>query len=274
MAAFAANSILNRAALAGGESGPAAFAAVRTLSGALCLAALVMARHGLPQILGRKRWISTSSLALYMLGFSFAYIALDAGTGALILFGGTQLTMFAGALITGERPPLARWIGATLAFAGLAWLLWPGAVAAPDFMPALLMSAAALGWGIYSLVGREVSNPLNETAAIFICAAPITLVFVALIPDGITGRGAILAVASGAITSGLGYALWYAILPKLETSIAALAQLTVPIIAAFGGAVVLAEPPSLRLIIASAIVLGGVAFGVLGGQRKISSSGS
>lgn len=274
MIAFAANSILNRAALAGGEAGPAAFAALRTISGAICLFVLVTARTGMPKIFGPKRWIGTASLALYMLGFSFAYIALDAGTGALILFGGTQITMFAGALITGERPSILRWSGAALAFCGLVWLLWPGALGAPDVSPALMMTAAALGWGIYSLAGRGTRDPLQETAANFICAAPITFVLFVVLLDDITGRGLMLAVLSGAVTSGLGYALWYAILPKLETSVAAISQLTVPIIAALGGALVLNEPPTSRLILASIIVLGGVALGVLGGQRKMGSSGS
>jgi drug/metabolite transporter (DMT)-like permease len=274
MIAFAANSILNRAALAEGEAGPASFAAIRTLSGALCLFTLVYFRQGMPQIFAPKRWIGTGALTLYMLGFSFAYIALDAGTGALILFGGTQITMFAGALIAGERPPFVRWTGAMMAFGGLLWLLWPGASGAPDAWPALLMAFAALGWGIYSLVGRGVADPLKETAANFVCATPITLLLLALMLDGITTRGLVLAVISGALTSGLGYALWYAILPKIETSVAALSQLTVPIIAAFGGALLLSEPPTSRLIIASAIVLGGVALGVLGAQRKIGSKAS
>ena len=274
MIAFAANSILNRAALAEAAAGPAAFAAIRTLSGALCLFALVSFRQGMPKIISSERWLGAGALSLYLLGFSFAYIALDAGTGALILFGGTQITMFAGALIVGEKPTISRWLGAFIAFVGLLWLLWPGATGAPDIFPGLLMASAALGWGIYSLVGRGVADPLQETAANFICATPITLAVFVLMLDGITPQGLILAIVSGALTSGLGYALWYAILPKFEASVAALAQLTVPIIAAFGGALLLAEPPTARLIIATALVLGGVAFGILGGQRKIGSRAS
>lgn len=274
MIAFAANSILNRAALADDFAGPASFAAIRTISGAICLFALVALRSGMPKLIAPKRWLATGALSLYMLGFSFAYIALDAGTGALILFGGTQITMFAGALLAGERPAPARWLGAVLAFAGLVWLLWPGASGAPQVWPAVLMALAGLGWGMYSIIGRAVADPLQETAANFICAAPITLVLFLVLMDDITARGFLLAVISGAFTSALGYALWYAILPKIETSVAALAQLTVPVIAAFAGALLLAEPPTARLIIASVIVLGGVALGVLAGQRKIGSSGS
>lgn len=274
MIAFAANSILNRAALTGGETGPAAFAAVRLVSGALCLAGIAALRGGLPRLFGPRRWVGTGALLTYMLGFSFAYVALDAGVGALILFGGVQVTMFAGAVIVGERPHPARWIGAAVAFGGLAWLLWPAGAAAPDALAAGLMVAAAVGWGIYSLTGRGVADPLRETAANFILAAPFALLLWTLVPDGIGMRGLVLAVVSGAVTSGMGYALWYTLLPKIDASTAALTQLTVPVIALVGGAALLAEVPSLRLILASAVVLGGVAFGVLGAQRRIGSKGS
>ncbi len=273
MLAFAANSLLNRAALAGGETGPAAFAAIRLISGALCLAVLVSLRGGLPRLAAPRRWIGTSMLALYVLGFSFAYVALDAGLGALILFGCVQVTMFGGALLTGERPTPARWFGAALAFGGLVWLMWPGAEAAPDFAPALLMVLAGFGWGVYSLEGRRAAAPLGETTANFICAAPVGLLVWLVLPDGLTLTGAMLAVLSGALTSGLGYALWYSVLPRLDATVAALAQLTVPVIAVLGGVLLLAEPVTLRLVLASAVILGGIAFGVLG-QRKSGSSGS
>lgn len=274
MVAFASNSILNRAALTDGTTGPAAFAAVRMISGALCLAGLAAWRGGLPRLIRPGRWIGTGALLVYMLGFSFAYVALDAGTGALILFGGVQITMFAGALIGGERPVAARWIGAAIAFAGLVWLLWPEAATAPDTLAAGLMVLAAFGWGVYSLAGRGAADPLRETAANFILAAPFTLALWMVLPDGMTAEGFLLAVVSGAVTSGVGYAMWYTLLPRIDASTAALTQLTVPVIAVLGGAVLLAEPPTLRLILASAVVLGGVAFGVLGAQRRIGSRGS
>lgn len=280
MAAFAANSVLNRAALAGAEAGPASFAVVRLASGAVVLAALAYGRGGRPAFLTRKRLVGTASLFAYMLGFSFAYLSLDAGTGALILFGGVQVTMFAGALVLGERPAFARWIGAAVALAGLAWLLWPGAAGAPAPMAAALMSVAAAGWGVYSLAGRGVRDPLSETAANFLCAAPLAIAVWLLLPDGIGPRGLALAVVSGAVTSGLGYALWYAVLPRIDASAAALAQLTVPVIAAFGGALFLTELPGARLVLAGALVLGGVAYGVIRGrkpppaQRTTSSRGS
>ena len=156
MVAFAANSVLNRWALLDGETGPAAFQALRVVSGALCLVALLAMRHGLPKLITPGRAIGTGSLMTYMVGFSFAYVALDAGVGALILFGGVQVTMFAGGLLAGEKPGPWRWAGSAIAFAGLIWLLWPGAVDAPPMGAALLMAAAAVGWGIYSLAGRGV----------------------------------------------------------------------------------------------------------------------
>ncbi len=273
MVAFAANSILNRWALLDGATGPAAFQALRVFSGALCLAALLAVRGGMPKLISPGRATGTGALLLYVVGFSFAYVALDSGVGALILFGGVQITMFAGALIGGERPPAARWIGAVLAMAGLTWLLLPGG-GAPPLGAALLMAAAALGWGIYSLAGRRAADPLAETGANFICAAPLALLVWIALPDAISPQGALLAIISGAVTSGLGYALWYSVLPKLEAAVAALAQLTVPVIATLGGIVLLGEVATTRLIMASALVIGGVAFGVVGGQRKIGSSGS
>ena len=273
MTAFAANSLLNRAALADGMTGPAAFAAVRLISGAACLACLLTLRTGLPKLATPGRWIGTASLALYVLGFSFAYVALDAGVGALILFGTVQVTMFAGALIGGERPAAARWLGSLIALGGLAWLVWPSGANAPDLQASLLMAAAAVGWGVYSLAGRGAGDPLENTAANFICATPIALLVWLVLPDGIDATGALLAVISGAVTSGLGYALWYAVLPRLETTVAALAQLTVPVIAVLGGLIFLSEPASLRLTLASAVILGGVAFGVLS-QKRSSSGGT
>ena len=174
----------------------------------------------------------------------------------------------------GDRPPFARWLGAVIAFTGLIWLLWPGAVGAPPLLPAALMAVAALGWGVYSLIGRSVTDPLAETGANFICAAPLAMLVWVVLPDDMTASGAMLAILSGAVTSGLGYALWYSVLPRLDATVAALAQLTVPVIAVLGGGVLLGEVATARLIFASVVVLGGVAFGVVGSQRKIGSSGS
>ncbi len=274
MVAFAANSVLNRWALLDGETGPAAFQALRVFSGALCLGVLLSIRSGTPKLMAKGRALGTGALLTYMVGFSYAYVALDAGVGALILFGGVQITMFSGAVLGGERPPAARWLGSLIAFGGLVWLLWPGAAGAPSIGPAALMTAAALGWGIYSLAGRGARDPLADTGANFICAAPLALLVWAVLPDDLTMTGALLAVLSGAVTSGLGYALWYSVLPRLGAAVAALAQLTVPVIATLGGVLLLGEVATVRLVFASLVVLGGVAFGVLGGQRRIGSSGS
>lgn len=274
MVAFASNSILNRWALLDGETGPAAFQALRVVAGALCLGVLLTLRAGLPPLLTRRRLVGTGSLMAYMLGFSFAYVALDAGVGALILFGGVQVTMFAGALLAGERPPLLRWVGGSVAFGGLIWLLWPGAVGAPPLGPSLLMGIAAVSWGIYSLAGRGATDPMAETGANFICAMPLALLAWVIVQDGMSPSGVVLAIVCGAVTSGLGYALWYSVLPKLDAAVAALTQLTVPVIAVVGGVLVLGEVINSRLVLASVVVLGGVALGVIGGQRRMGSRGS
>jgi len=266
MLAFAANSILNRMALEDGMTGPAAFAAIRLVSGALCLWLLVAWRSGRL----RPVWHpgGAASLALYVLGFSFAYVTLPAGVGALILFGGVQITMFAGALLLREAVPARRWAGAALAFGGLVWLLWPAGGAAPDPVGAVLMAAAALGWGIYSLLGRGATDPLGATAGNFVFAAPLGLILLALLPDTATTQGAVLAVISGAVTSGCGYALWYAVLPRLGSARAAVAQLCVPVIAAAGGLLLLGEGVSLRFALASLLVLGGVLLASIPSSQK------
>ncbi len=264
MVAFAANSILNRMALQGGEAGPAAFAAIRLASGAMALVALAWARGQPMRLATSRRALTTAALALYVLGFSFAYVSLDAGIGALILFGGVQVTMFAGAVAMGDRPPLARWLGMAIGLLGLAWLLAPGAGLDLPLGGTVLMAAAALGWGIYSLIGRGAVAPLGETAGSFLCAAPLALLVWAVSGEtgAVTPAGWALAVTSGVVTSGLGYALWYAVLPRLDASVAGLSQLTVPVIAVAGGVFLLGESLTLQAILAGALVLGGVAFGI------------
>lgn len=270
MVAFAANSVLNRLALIDPAMGPAAFAAIRLASGALALTALVWFRQGgglRPTIAG------TGGLALYVIGFSFAYVTLDAGAGALILFGGVQVTMFAGAVVAREPLPIARWLGAAVAFLGLIYLLWPTGTGtgtgtgATDIVGALLMTAAAIGWGIYSLIGRKATDPLGATAGNFLVAAPLGVVLWAVMPDGITFKGVILASVSGVVTSGLGYALWYSVLPRLQVSVAAVAQLTVPVIALAGGAVFLGETLTMTFFVASVLVLGGVLISLWPGAK-------
>ncbi|UYV38128.1 DMT family transporter [Rhodobacteraceae bacterium D3-12] len=262
MVAFAANSVLNRLALEGGESGPASFAAIRLIAGAVVLVVLVVQRRG--AVPWRwPGWTGPMTLVLYVLGFSFAYVSLGAGIGALILFGGVQVTMFAGAVTAREVIPLSRWIGAGVSFAGLCVLMWPAGDVAVSLSGAALMLAAALGWGVYSLVGRGAVDPLVTTAGNFVYAAPVGIVAWLLLPDGMTLVGAALAIVSGAVTSGLGYALWYAVLPALGAARAAVAQLSVPVIAVLGGVVFLSEGVSWRLVVATVLVLGGVAVSVV-----------
>ena len=262
MVAFAANSVLNRWAVGPGHIGAVEFAMIRLVSGAAMLAMLVLwQRGGLAWPGSRGRLAGVLGLSAYLIGFSLAYRGLDAGTGALVLFGTVQVTMFAGALVSGEAVPGRRWAGAALALAGLGLMAAPGVVA---FGPPALMAVAGLGWGIYSLAGRGATDPLAATAWNFLLSVPL------VVPLGLAGgvvypdaTGVALAVVSGAMTSGLGYALWYAILPRLEAVRAAVAQLTVPVIAALGGAVLLAELPGLRFWLAAVLVLGGVAWASL-----------
>jgi len=264
MIAFAANSVLNRLALAEGLIGPGEFGVIRLLSGAAVLAVLVVLRHG--AIAPIRRALATFwgpvSLVLYIVGFSFAYVTLDAGVGALILFGGVQITMFAGALMAGESMPPLRWGGAGIAYAGLIWLVWPqDAGQGVSLAGALLMAAAALGWGIYSLIGRGVTDPLAVTAGNFVIAIPIGVLVMLIWPSTSETKmaGILLAALSGGVTSGLGYALWYSVLPRLKASVAAVAQLTVPVIALAGGILFLGESADARFIVATLLVLGGVA---------------
>ncbi|WP_102222813.1 DMT family transporter [Acidimangrovimonas sediminis] len=270
MIAFAANSVLTRLALAlaghgpgmgqGPDIGPAEFAVLRLASGAVMLGVLVHLRRAPLGLAAPGRIAGVLSLAVYVLGFSFAYLTLPAGLGALILFGMVQITMFAGAALGRETMPPRRWAGAALAFAGLVWLLWPTGVGAPPAAGALMMAAAGAGWGIYSLKGRGARDPQAATAANFLLATPIAFVALPFVPGPlhVSAEGAVLAILSGAVTSGLGYALWYAVLPRLAASSAAVAQLTVPLIAMAGGALFLAEPLTHRFAVSAALVIAGV----------------
>lgn len=264
MTAFAANSVLNRAAVGPGLIDATAFGTVRLWSGALCLAVLCVMLRGRVRLGGPGRVAGVLGLLLYIYGFSAAYVALDAGLGALILFGTVQVTMFAGSLAGGERPPALRWIGAGLAFGGLAWLLWPSGAGSVSLLHGAAMLVAGLGWGVYSLAGRKATDPLAATAANFLIAAPLGLLLAQGLPVNpeaapSTTAGLGLAVASGALTSGLGYALWYHVLPQVTGTAAAVAQLTVPVIAMAGGMLALSEPLTAQFVVASVVVLGGVA---------------
>ena len=271
MVAFAANSVLNRLALAEGEIGPSAFASIRVGAGALMLLALIFFKNGNKLSFSKPNITAILALSAYILGFSQAYISLDAGFGALLLFGAVQITMFIGAFLQRENLTSQKWIGAALAFSGLAYLLSPSNAGIDPFGTGL-MTIAAIGWGIYSVIGRAATNPLKDTGMNFLYAVPIVSLALLVFPDTnpITPSGIALAILSGAITSGLGYALWYAIIPQLQTSTAAVAQLTVPIIATAGGIVFLTEAIDTRFIISSAMVLCGVAVSAYQRKPKLS----
>lgn len=196
MFAFAANSVLTRLALLDSDTDPLVFAALRVFAGVVVLWALI-ARRGRPvQVFNRATLVGAVTLAVYMVGFSLAYRTLDAGLGALILFGGVQVTMFAGAILGGAAVPMLRWAGAAVALAGLCVLFWPSGDAAIDLWGGLWMAAAALGWGIYSLNGRGATDPLLATAANFLCALPVVALPLIWLAVGVTWQGAILAVIS------------------------------------------------------------------------------
>ena len=267
MVAFAANSLLCRLALGEGLIDAASFTTVRVASGALALSLMVLLRRqGLDH--GTKDWRLGAMLFTYMVFFSFAYLSLSAGTGALVLFGAVQLTMFIFALRDGEHFPRLSWAGLTLAVVGLIYLVSPG-LSAPDPLGAIFMMIAGIAWGLYSLSGRGVSDPLKATAASFAYSVPLALIVSLFFWNDFsaTPYGLLLAVASGAITSGCGYVIWYAALPGLTASRAATVQLSVPAIAAFGGVLLLSEQITLRLLLASAATLGGVA--IVLAQRSV-----
>ncbi|MFO1016649.1 MAG: DMT family transporter [Hyphomonadaceae bacterium] len=264
MLCFAANSLLCRLALHDPSIDPASFTAIRILAGAATLAVLVAVRQrDAPRNLTTAgTWSGAAALFIYAAGFSFAYVSLGASVGALVLFGCVQTTMIAVGVARGERMAPLQITGALLAIAGLVYLLSPG-LSAPPLVGAALMATAGVAWGIYSLIGRSARNkerdPTLVTAGNFLRAAPMTLLLLPLIPLSISAHGAALAMASGAIASGIGYAIWYTALKSLRASEAAIVQLTVPVIAAAGGALLLSEALTLRLFIAGITILGGVA---------------
>jgi len=263
MLAFAANSLLCRLALQQGRIDPASFGAIRLAAGALTLVCVMRGRGARHQETG---WASAVLLFAYAALFSFAYVSLPAGTGALILFGAVQLTMLGAGLLSGERFAAGGWIGMALALAGLAILLLPGA-AAPSLYGAALMAGAGVAWGGYSLRGRGAPDPLAATAASFVRAAPLAVLLVLPFSARVhaDARGVGLAVASGALTSGLGYVVWYAALRHLTALRAAVVQLSVPLLAAGGGVLLLGEAFTGRLALAALAILGGIAL-VLGSR--------
>ncbi len=259
MLAFASNSLLCRAALSDTTIDAASFTAIRLASGALMLVILLRVR-GVRHPVAGGSWPMALMLFAYAVFFSFAYRDLTAATGALLLFGAVQLTMMAWGLWQGERLAGLRLVGLTIAVAGLIVLLLPG-LAAPPPLAAGLMLGAGAAWGVYSLLGRGAGEPIAATGGNFLRSVPFAavLILTAVGRETVDYTGLFYAVLSGALTSGLGYVLWYAALPALSATTAATIQLSVPAIAAVGGAVLLAEPLTARLLLASAAILGGIA---------------
>jgi drug/metabolite transporter (DMT)-like permease len=263
MVAFASNSLLCRAALAAHQADASSFTTLRVAAGAVMLTAL--ARRRAKSAYGDGGWVPAVALFAYALGFSLAYLRIPAGTGALLLFAAVQVTMVGRGLLSGERPGLREWLGLGLSIAGLVALTRPG-LGRPDPLGAGLMLVAGVAWGLYSLRGRRAVDPLRSNALSFTRAATLALgvsaIAVALGSTRLTAAGALLAVASGAIASGLGYATWYAALRGLTATQAAIVQLSVPPLAAVGGVLLLGEALSARLLLASAAILGGIALAV------------
>lgn len=270
MTAFAANSVLNRLALASGEADALTYTGVRLASGALMLALILVLRGGF-RTQGRIGGSYPAALALfiYAIAFSFAYLELSAGTGALLLFAAVQIGMLGAAFASGERPGALEWTGFLTAILFLVFLLRPG-LSAPDPLGAVLMVFAGGAWACYTLMGRGSAAPLTDTAGNFIRCLPVAVLLIApqFWVQSTTMTGWLYAIASGALASGLGYALWYLVLPSLERSMSAYMQLSVPAIAALGGVLFISEPLTLRLILCSVGILGGVALAIWGADTR------
>jgi drug/metabolite transporter (DMT)-like permease len=270
MVAFASNSLLCRAALGGGHADAASFTLLRLAGGALALGLVARWRGGSAPP-ARFAWGSAGVLFAYAIGFSLAYTRVPAGTGALLLFAAVQLTMIGAALCAGERPRALEWAGLALSAGGLVVLALPG-LARPDPTGAVLMLGAGVAWGLYSLRGRRARDAVATNAASFTRTLPLALT--ACVLAGATGSvhvtaaGAALALGSGSVASGLGYAVWYAALRGLGATRAAIVQLSVPALAAAGGVLFLGERLTPRLLVAGALVLGGIALAVRGRARR------
>lgn len=261
MLAFAANSLLCRAALRGGAIDATSFTAIRLASGTVVLVAISWPRRAADDAGRDGSWGAAIALGLDALAFSLAYVRLGAGAGALLRFGAVQCTMITGGLIRGERPSPRQWVGLVVAAAGMVVINLPS-LDAPPPGGAALMIGAGVGWGIYSLLGRGARRPVRATAGNFVRCLPLTAAFAAIAVAStaqLTARGVALAAVSGAITSGLGYCVWYAVLPSLGAARGGIVQLSVPAIAVAGGIVLLDEPLRRDVAIGGAIILGGLA---------------
>ncbi len=268
LVAFAGNSLLCRLALKETAIDAASFTFIRLASGALVLWLIVQMRHRSREKLGS--WPSACALFVYAAAFSFAYLSLSAGTGALLLFGAVQATMIAWGLRQGERFQGPQMMGLALALSGLVLLVFPG-LSAPPLAGSVLMLTAGVAWGVYSLRGKSSGNPIASTAGNFIRAVPFALALsLALLSQvRLDLLGTLYAVLSGALASGLGYVIWYTALPALKATSAATVQLSVPVLTAAGGIVLLGETMTWRFVLATLAILGGIALVVIGPSRRV-----
>ena len=269
LVAFASNSLLTRLALGSHQLDAASFTAIRLASGAVMLAAIVLVQSRSWRSLRGTGIAGPLALFAYAAPFSFAYLRIGAAVGALVLFGVVQLTMIGYAIARGEHPTPLMWLGLALAAGGLLVLTVP-AVARPDPVGVVLMAVAGCAWAVYTLVGRGASDPIAANARSFLWSTPLAMLLVALgrAPVHTTGTGVVLALVSGAVTSGVGYAIWYRALPGLTVTQAAVAQLSVPVIAAAGAVLTLGETVSTRLVVAGIAVLSGVALVLSARSRR------
>ncbi len=258
--AFALNSILCRMALGSGEADAASFTVVRLVSGALMLGLITAFLGRKKAALSSGRWASAFFLFLYAIAFSFAYLGLTAGTGALILFGSVQVTIIGFGLVNGVRPGIFEWTGLLTAIAGLVYLVLPG-LQSPPLVSSLLMAAAGIAWGFYTIRGKGSKDPVADTAGNFLKSVPMVLLAaVPFVPQAqISTRGLVLAVLSGAVASGLGYTAWYAVLKNHTPTRTAVMQLSVPVLVALLGIMLLGESANSRLVVAGCLILGGIA---------------
>ncbi len=275
LVAFSGNSILCRLALRDDAIDAASFTSIRLVSGAVVLLLALKLSPGKTAAISRGNCISALLLFSYAAAFSFAYVTLAAGTGALILFGAVQVTMIGAALLSGERLTRFEGAGAALAFAGLVCLVFPS-VTAPSLTGSLLMIVAGISWGVYSLRGRSVVNPVAETAVNFVFSLPLVVILnlIFLSHSQLTPKGVLLASLSGGLASGVGYAVWYVAVRGMTATRASIVQLAVPLLAAIGGVVFLAEELSGRLVFAALIIFAGVALAVIGRKGLRPATGS
>ena len=263
MLAFSGNAILTRAALSSFNMDPELVLLLRVSSGAITLLLISYIGKYSLKILSVLHFKTATALSLYLIGFSYAFTNLETGIGVLIQFGVVQLVMFSSSFFSNPKLPKNKSIGAIIAFSGLIYLLWPSGNFTLNMTASVLMARAGMAWGIYSLLGKDAASAISATTASFVISAPICLILVILLPSNSdfswSNTGALLAISSGSITSGMGYALWYYVLPKIPSTNAAVSQLSVPLIAAAGGMIFMQEIITLKFILSCALVLGGIA---------------